>query len=347
MTSPAQIYDTIRPDRSAWRSVADGGDVDGKAGLTLHLTGAHLDALDQILARTRDRKIEEITRAEFSHPALDPFLADVAREIQTGKGVAIIEGCTPARHSDDDMARAFWGVGLHLGLALPQTAAGDRIDHIRDSGYNPTGRERPRTQYGNGELLLHTDNASGEILGLMTLQTAKSGGVSRVASSLAVHNEILSRRPDLMPALYNGYPYHRKGRQPLGEPDIAPFDTPVFCNIDGHVSCRYVRNFMMLTAKERGEPLPPALEEALDYFDAIKTRASFGVEFTLERGEMVFLSNLTCLHARTEFEDYPEAERRRHLLRLWLKALPQGRPFDPRMDMFYGSKIDHSAPALL
>jgi len=38
----------------------------------------------------------------------------------------------------------------------------------------------------------------------------------------------------------------------------------------------------------------------------------------LEPGDMQFISNCTIVHARTGFEDWPEPERRRHLLRLWL-----------------------------
>jgi hypothetical protein len=88
--------------------------------------------------------------------------------------------------------------------------------------------------------------------------------------------------------------------------------------------------------------MPADLVEALDYFDTIKLRDSTGIHFMLERGEMLFLNNLTSLHARTAFEDYEEAHRKRHLLRLWLKGSPYSRPFDPRMNMFWGSKIDHA-----
>jgi hypothetical protein len=339
------IHRSLIPDSMAWRSAHDGGKINGKAGLTWRLGRDHLEAIETLLSRLREVPSEEITRKQFSHPLLDGFFKKISGEISSGRGVAIIDGCTSDKYSDDDLARIFWGIGLHLGVALPQTAAGDLIDHIRDLTYNPSGRERPRTQYNREELLLHTDNASGEILGLMTLRQAKTGGESRVASSLAVHNEIFLNRPDLLEPLYRGFPYNRKGRQPPGEPNVAPFSTPVFCEVDGLVSCRYVRAFMTLAAEEMGVPMPADLTAALDYYDAIKTRESTGVPFMLERGEMFFLNNLTCLHARTEFEDYDEPDRKRHLLRLWLKATPFSRPFDPRMDMFWGSKIDHLTKA--
>jgi hypothetical protein len=337
------IHRALIPESIAWRSVEDGGGIDGKVGLAFGLDGSQLAALDALLARLRDVPVEQITREQFDDPALGGFFKQIAREISHGRGVAVISGCDGDRYSDEELARIFWGVGVHLGIALPQTAAGDLIDHIRDLAYNPTGRERPRSQYSREELFLHTDNASGEILGLMTLRQAKSGGRSRVASSLAVHNEIFRNRPDLLEPLYRGFPYHRKGRQPPGEPNVAPFNTPVFCEVEGLVSCRYVRDFMTLAAEEMGVAMPPDLVEALDYFDAIKLRESTGVHFLLERGEMLFLNNLTSLHARTAFEGHDEVDRKRHLLRLWLKGSPYSRPFDPRMNMFWGSKIDHAA----
>ena len=42
-------------------------------------------------------------------------------------------------------------------------------------------------------------------------------------------------------------------------------------------------------------------------------------EFALKPGDMYFINNRWILHNRTSFEDYPEMERRRHLVRLWLQ----------------------------
>ncbi len=42
------------------------------------------------------------------------------------------------------------------------------------------------------------------------------------------------------------------------------------------------------------------------------------LDMAFEPGDMQFLLNHSILHARTAYEDWPEPERRRHLLRLWL-----------------------------
>jgi TfdA family taurine catabolism dioxygenase TauD len=38
----------------------------------------------------------------------------------------------------------------------------------------------------------------------------------------------------------------------------------------------------------------------------------------LQPGDIQLVHNHTILHDRTAFEDFPEPERKRHLLRLWL-----------------------------
>ena len=49
-------------------------------------------------------------------------------------------------------------------------------------------------------------------------------------------------------------------------------------------------------------------------------------------GEVQFLNNRAVLHARTDYEDHPQFERRRFMMRLWLMvpdwpAAPAGQRF--------------------
>jgi len=62
------------------------------------------------------------------------------------------------------------------------------------------------------------------------------------------------------------------------------------------------------------------------------------LDMELQPGDMQFLHNHTILHDRTAFEDWPEPERKRHLLRLWLAA-PGARPLPPVYAERYGSVI--------
>ncbi|MBI3709217.1 MAG: TauD/TfdA family dioxygenase [Proteobacteria bacterium] len=323
----ADIYRKIIDDRCAWRS----GALSGKEALFYRLTERHLDAVDEVLRRTRTLPCESISRQDFDHPVLNDFLSQVFDEIQHGRGAVIVDGCSPARYTEDDFTRLFWGFGTHFGAAVSQSVLGDRIGHVR----NTPGMPIKRAYQSLGELTLHTD--SPEIIGLMSVQKAKSGGYSQLSSALAIHNEILSKRPELLAHLYRGFPYHRRGQQQPGEPAMTPYDVPVFCLVDGLVSCRYVREFMQMSADEMGTPMPADLVEALDFFDAVAAREDLRLHFMLEPGEIMLTSNFTVLHARTAFQDHDEPERKRHLLRLWLDV-PNGRPVVPEMDAYRQSR---------
>jgi hypothetical protein len=316
----------IISERSAWQS----GAIGGKDGLVLRLTPAHLAALDELLHTTRHLPCESVTREQFDHPVLTPFLKQVREELSSGRGAVILQALPRDKYSIEDLTRMFWGMGVHLGVPAAQNTAGDRIDHVRDSENNPLGRR----QYGTQELVLHTDNVVGETLALMSIQKSKSGGYSQLASALAIHNEMALKAPKLLDALYTGFPYHRKGKQHAGDPIVTPFPVPVFSKINGLVSVRYIRDYMEKAAEAMQVELPADLRAALDMFDEISNREDMSVKFMLEPGEIMLINNLTSLHARTEFEDYDEPEKKRHLVRLWIHV-PNGRPYKPEMNLFY------------
>lgn len=302
---------------SAWTVASVGG----REGLTQVLDAEKLAAIDEILAQTRHRHPQEVTREEFSHPALDPWLADVFDLIQHGRGAIIISGIARDRYSEEDFERIYCGFGTHWGIAAVQSALGDKLGRVT---FTPIGPDNPtgRAYRSNEELYLHTDNY--EIVGLMCVEKAPIGGFSRLASALAVHNEIAATRPDLLPPLYEGFYYASREAANTNKP-VTDYKIPVFCNVDGVVSCRYTREFIYRAGEKLGG-LPPQLAEALAYFNEIADRPEFRVEFTLEPGEMLIINNYTTLHSRTNFQDSPT--QKRNLLRLWLDV-PGGRAVIP------------------
>ena len=62
----------------------------------------------------------------------------------------------------------------------------------------------------------------------------------------------------------------------------------------------------------------------MDMLDAMVKDPRFQHTTNFQPGDLQFSNNHVALHARTAFEDYPEPERRRHLLRLWL-SMPNTR----------------------
>ncbi|HVV93222.1 MAG TPA: TauD/TfdA family dioxygenase [Hyphomicrobiales bacterium] len=310
------IFDRPIDHPMAW-TVAELG---GRGGLTRTLTPREHDALDEVLAATAHLPKLAVTRSEFSHPVIDRLMDEVRREVLDGRGAAVISAYDLERHSLEDYERIYWGLGAHLGTGAVQSAKGDRIGHVRNAPNEPQ-----RGYTSNVELRPHTDFH--EIMSLGGVTSAEEGGVSGIASSLAVHNAIQRERPDLLRPLYEGYYY---GMQPQAKSALpmSAKKVPVFSLADGKVSCMCNTFFMRVAAERRGEALPADLQEALAFFSEVSQRPEILLQFMLEPGEMLFWNNFTQLHARTEFRDTPEHTRL--LLRLWLNV-PNGRSVVPEI----------------
>ena len=304
------IYQSEITHPSAWTPASLGG----KEGLVLQLTPDHLKAIDELLARLKGMETTTITREDFDHPALTPFLSRVHDEVMSGHCAAIVRGVSIDRYSREDCERIFWGVGAHLGIAGVQSSRADRIGYVREEPGQTRGYR------GSRELVLHTDSCP--ILALMSLQNAAEGGLTYVASSMTIHNVIRRERPDLLEALYRGFPYHST------EIELTPCAIPIFSNIDGLVSCMFFEGHMRKAAKSMGVELPKDLDEGLRLFASTGMRDDVKIAFMLDPGEMVFFNNFAVLHARTEFRNTPE--QKRLLARLWLSPR-EGRNVVPEL----------------
>jgi Taurine catabolism dioxygenase TauD, TfdA family len=217
----------------------------------------------------------------------------------------------------DDLGLIFWGLGTQLGRGLSQSVMGDRLGHVKDFSREDPGARAYRNKQ---ELSPHTDSA--DVVGLLCLRNAQaSGGVSRLTSAISVHNVLLTEHPEVLSALYRGYVRHRRGEEQLGELPYTPYRIPVYSNVEGKVSARYVRSYLEAGEAAAGRPMGPAERAVLDTFEAVTKRPELMLEFTLQPGDAYFINNYTILHARTAFDDGDAPEdARRHLLRLWLDA---------------------------
>ena len=136
-------------------------------------------------------------------------------------------------------------------------------------------------------------------------------------SSITLYNELRARRPDLARRLFAPLATDRRGEVPRGEKPY--FTIPIFNWYAGALSAIYQRQYIDSAQRFADAPrLTPADVDALDLLDALTDDPALHLTMTLERGDLQFVHNHTLLHDRTAFEDHPEPERRRYLLRLWL-----------------------------
>ena len=252
--------------------------------------------------------------ASFLEVGVDADPSRIREELRDGKGVVIVRGL-PVDGTLDEFVEAVDEVGRRLGHKLSQNAQGEQIGQVVDATHDdPT----PRMYRSNLELRPHSDITA--MIALACWHKARSGGASIVVSGVTVHDEMRKRAAQLLEPLYRGYHYHRLGEQAPDEEPTTPYRVPVFCIRNRQLSCRYQRAGIAAGHRDRGVPLTQEDIAALNLFDEIAKGPENRVAFYLERGDMMVINNYTVLHARTQFADYDEPERRRRLVRLWLDA---------------------------
>jgi hypothetical protein len=262
----------------------------------------------------RGRPLDQVRPGDLLVSRVAPKLMATAATLESGSGFVMLRGLPAASMAQDLLETLYWGIGACLGVGVSQSAAGDRLGHVFDRGT----QDKERYYTRGGALEFHMDPV--DVVGLLCLHGARSGGASRIVSAGQVHNVILTERPDLLEILYRGF---RNSRRAHGEPTpSAP--VPVFARGAQGMEC-YLLPATIRQATEEGYPLSAQEEDALAFIGEVANRPGLYLDMDFRVGDIQFLSNRTILHSRTDYVDHPEPERKRHLLRLWL-MMPQWAP---------------------
>jgi hypothetical protein len=340
MTSPAPIAGAC-----AWR----GDELASSARWVRTLDRAALEEIDAALraARARGLSWRETTRGSFPLPTVEARLAEVAGELENGCGVVTLRGLPVARYTPEELRQIWFGLGSHLGRPVFQNRRGELMRDIRDEGPGVGARygqipagdgaaagavlsSYART-LSNGPLRFHTDRC--DVVGLLCAGQARTGGISKLCSSVAVHNEMLRRRPDLARALYQDVYRSRFGEE-ADRPEVV-YPLPVFGARDGKFTSHYSLTFIEVAQMVPGVPrLSEAQREAITLLAALAEELAFEMRF--EPGDMQLLNNHVVYHARTAFEDDAATGRTRLLYRLWL-SMPNSRALPPGHEVLWGS----------
>jgi hypothetical protein len=287
----------------------------------VELSPAQLAELKRAAANVRGVALADLTADVFPLPALAQTLAALRQTLIQGLGFALVRGLNPDEIPGEDSAAVFCGLGAHIGRARSQNAAGELLGHVRDIGASGTDTNT-RIYQTRERQTFHTDSA--DVVALMCLRQARTGGESLLVSAASIYNAFLERRPDLLPRLFETIATDRRGEVPEGMKSF--FEIPVFTWHGGYLNVMYQRQYIDSAQRFAGAMrLTPEHVAALDLFDELANNSDLNLGMTLRRGDMQFVHNHSLLHDRAGFEDWPEPARRRHLLRLWL-SVPGDRP---------------------
>ena len=299
-------------DRSVWY----GAEMARREDWVEWLSEAEVGEIERAVREVEGARVDltAITPEDVPLPKLAPRLNQMLAEVLNGRGFVLIKGLPVERWTRRKAAIAFLVIGVHLGNLRMQNAHGHLLGHVRDLGRSS---DDPNTRiYQTRERQTHhTDSC--DVVGLLCLQAAKSGGLSSLVSSTTIFNEMRRRRPDLLNVLLQPIETDRRGEVPdRSEPY---FNIPVFNYHDGLVSAIYQRQYIESARRFPGvAPLSPLQIEALDFLDQLANDPKLNLIMEIQPGDIQLVHNHTILHDRTAFEDYAEPERKRHLLRLWL-----------------------------
>ncbi len=323
---------TANPTRPcAWTA----HDVEQENSWILRLNAEEIDGFQTALAhaKTVDKPLLAMEQADYPLPAASRAALDRAiATTQQRWGMCLVKGFPVDTWDEDETRLSYWGMALYMGVGRTQNRASQILNDVRDTGgsYKVTGGRGYNT---NAELDFHQDSC--DVVALLCRRTARSGGTSKVISSMALRDEVQRLRPDLIPVLEQAFYHSYQGTQDPSQPPY--YRCPIFGNEDGYHCAR--TNRKNTNAAQRDFPevprLTPQQQEALDLFDELMPSDKLCYSMELERGDMQLLNNYVTLHSRTSFEDYEDFDKKRHLLRLWL-AVPSSQPLPPDWEEYYG-----------
>lgn len=259
-------------------------------------------------------------------------LAHVREVLEEGVGVALVRGLEIADWSEKQAKVMFLALARAIGTPVSQNAEGNLIFSVRNEGY---AQQDPRTRGPNSNkgLSFHTDRC--DQIGFLCLRQAKRGGVNELVSSAALYEEIRRTAPDVLRVLMGTFLYKRHVVDLGNERPCC--EQPVFSFCQNRFAACFLR---VLIDRADADPTLPDLtmeqKEALDHLEITAEKDKFVLRLRQKPGDLLFLNNWVTFHRRTAFEDHPEPEKRRHLLRVWLSP-PNNRPLDEAFLENYGS----------
>jgi hypothetical protein len=256
----------------------------------------------------------------FDMPHCRAAMHRVSEILSEGVKFALVQKL-PMDALTDDMARSiYWILASMVSRPVAQKLDGTMIYDVTDTGAKPLPGSGVRPDKSNVDLQFHNDNSYNavmpDVVALLCIRRAAQGGQSRVMSFATAHNALRERFPDVLPRLYAPFWFDRQREH---APDEEPiFAAPVFTNDNGRLLARLGQHQIRNGYALRGD-MDVETERAIAAVDEVFRDLSLQFEFDMQPGEMQFAKNCEVGHSRTEFADFAEPERRRLLVRLWLR----------------------------
>lgn len=293
-----------------------------------HLTANEIDALHDMAAilPADESAWLSFDLRQLVNPPIATLLRAASDELVAGRGFVLFRGLDA---SDlERLRRVFWTIGNGLGQPVMQNAKGEVLSIVADRFAGAERGVDTRGYESNDELRFHCDG--GDCIGMSCIRQAPEGGSNGLVSLFAVYNEILTRYPQHLEVLKQGYPlYSRKEKgdtestKQLGK--VQAKRIPVFAWHNEHMSAWLNIQLAELAAEVSGEAYTSAERDALACVETIANRPDMQLSFLQQPGDVIFINNLAVMHRRDKYHDAQGTTRKRMLYRMWInlhKAQP-------------------------
>ncbi len=254
----------------------------------------------------------------WAMPRTHALIQEVRSRLEMGVGHAVIDRLPLEEMEEAEATALYWVLTSMLGRPVPQKWDGTMVYSVTDTG--AAYEYGVRASVTNIGITFHSDNIFSDLVpkyvGLLCVRPALSGGKSRLLSYHSLYNTLLREYPEHLSRLYRPFPFDRQGEHAPEAPRVGRY--PVFA-YNGQLQVRSYPTLIRRGYLFSGEPIDSQSEAALAALEEASARPELWCEYRLERGQVQFVNNLVLGHARTVFEDAPELERKRLLVRLWIR----------------------------
>jgi alpha-ketoglutarate-dependent taurine dioxygenase len=312
------VLDRVIAGRAAWTR-ADVRENDYRVTLSDAAQGELLDAARML--RRQPVPLLALRPESFEMPACRAAMAEVRRILADGIRFALLARLPMEELSPEEAKALYWMLSSMLARPVAQKLDGTIVYDVHDTGQQALPGSGIRPDKTNIDLQFHNDNAYNATMpvfvGLLCVRPAKEGGMSRVMSFYTAHNALRERHADVLPRLYQPFWFDRQREFHPGE--ASTFSAPLFIRDGDRLSARLSLHQIRGGYALRGETMDNETAAAIEAIKEVFADPSLQFDFHLQAGEMQFVANREVGHSRTEFHDHDEAERRRLLIRLWLR----------------------------
>jgi hypothetical protein len=262
-------------------------------------------------------KLKENNILKF--PLLIENINLIKNRILNGPGLFIIQGISFIGFSSTEIKDIYLLVSMILGELLEQDSQGSKLIQVKNIGKSlSTGGRYHQTRDGGS---FHTDgphwNQPPDILGMLCINPAYEGGVSKFISVYNIHNIILQLGIDVLKPLYNNFFFDRREEVSA---DLRTISKPIFSFQSNKLNCRFLKDYIISGSKIKDVDLTASQLVSLDVLEKTTKDSKNALNYNLKNNDMVFSHNHRLFHGRTPFKDSEEIGKERELLRVWIKT---------------------------